>query len=128
MLKVELEAKNKLAMAVFIEMGTYDIMQDVREFKIYINDRLFYHDKYFSPLEFCRYAIEWLERDKGWLKRKNDFAYDTIETDDNPQIAFRIVEGGWKLESVWQEFVCDNIFSDDEVKYFINEIISQVVC
>lgn len=127
MLTFELDAKEKLAMSVFVKMGTYDIMQDERNFKIYIDGRLFYHNEYFSILEFCTYVVKWLKREERWLKRKkNDFAYNTMGTEENPHIAFRIVEGGWKMESVWQQFDCEKTFSDEEVKTFINKIICHV--
>ena len=128
MLTFEMDDKDKLAIDEVIKMGSYDIMQDDREFKVFVDGKLFYHDEYFSPLEFCQYAIKWLARDKGWLKRKKiDFAYDTIETEENPHIAFRIIEGGWRLESVWQKFECQRIFTDEEVKNFINDVIAQVL-
>jgi len=121
MLNYKIEAKEKIAIKNFVKMRLIDLMADERHFTIFVDGQMFINDSCLLAREFVAYAFEWLKNPE------REFVYNSIDDEENPFLAFRIVEGGWKLESVWQEFVCDNIFSDDEVKNFINEIISQVV-
>ena len=121
MLLFKLEQKGNMSIKQFAKMPLVDIMDDDRHFTIFVDDQVYFDDIYFPIREFVKYAL-------GWLKRKNDdFAYSTIDNEDNPLIAFYRLKSGWKLESVWQQFECDKVFSDDDVKSFISEIISHVI-
>lgn len=115
------EQKIKITLKEFKKMDSADIMADERDFKLYINNQLFYHDEYFPMWEFCRCCYSWLK------KRKGAFIYNTVETEENPHILFTLQEGKWKLYSVWQKFECEELFTLEEVQNFINEIIDQVI-
>jgi len=121
MLKFKLESKEKISIKAFMEMRLIDMMVDQRHFAVFVDDRIFIDDICLLAREFVAYTLEWQKKPDG------DFIYNTIDDEENPLIAFNRLENGWKLQSVWQEFECPKIFSTDEVKSFINGIISQII-
>jgi len=120
MLKFKLESKERISAKAFIKMRLIDMMTDERHFTVFVDNRIFIDDICLLAREFVAYALEWLKTPK------EDFIYNTIDDEENPFMAFYRQKNGWKLQSVWQEFECTEKFSTDEVKSFINEIISQV--
>jgi hypothetical protein len=113
--------KEKLSSAEFKKMDSADIMDDDRDFEIIVNGKLFYQDEYFPILEFCRYSCNWLK------KRNTDFAYNTVETEENPHLAFKRVENGYMIYSVWQKFECRDIFSFEEIIEFVQSVVDYVI-
>jgi hypothetical protein len=61
-------------------------------------------------------------------KPKKDFIYDTLETEENPMLAFRISDAGWNIFSVWERFRCEQTFTFEEVEEFMRGIVAKVVC
>ena len=121
MLTFETEERPQISAKELEKMHIADVLDDDRYFKIFIDGQVFYDQPHFSMWELVQYSIK-------WIKRSNkDFTYDSIESHENPMLSFVRDSNGWKIHSVWQEFVCDNVFSHDEVKNFINQIISHVV-
>lgn len=101
-------------------MSLYDVVQDDRDFKVMVNGKEFFHEPLFPILELAQYCQRWIE------KPDTDFIYNTIESEENPLLAFSHTKSGWKMESVWKKFECDLYFTADEVKSFIKTLIDQV--
>jgi len=122
MITYELEEAMKISQEYLWEMSLLDIINSGdRNFKVLIDGKVFFEEPYFPILEFIQYSLKWMNH------QKSDFIYNSIESEENPLIAFYILNGHWKIYSVWQKFECNRGFSDDEVKRFIGEIISQIV-
>lgn len=123
---------------VLEKMTLYDQVQVDRLIELTVDGRIFFSET-ISIYELAHCCQKWLKEPpegKWWKIQKNkkrlkntkdDFIYNTIENEENPLLAFYKTTEGWKMFSVWQKFECDNVFSDEEVENFINEIISQVV-
>ena len=121
MLHFQLEAKEKIPIKQFSKMSLVDIMDDDRPFVIFVDNKIFFDDIYFPIREFIKYALTWLNN------TNKDFIYNTIDNYENPLIAFLKEKDGWKMHSIWQTFGCDKVFSFEEVRDFINQIIFHVL-
>ena len=119
MMTFYLEEKEKISLKSFDSMSLLEKMGDERHFTVYVNNHVFIDDICLLVKEFISYALDWLKN------RSTDFVFNSIDDDENPLIAFYKLKQGWKLVSVWQKFMCDDFFSDDEVIHFVNDIISQ---
>jgi len=119
MMTFYLEEKEKISLKSFDNMSLLEKMGDERHFTVYVNNHVFIDDICLLVKEFISYALDWLKN------RSTDFVFNSIDDDENPLIAFYKLKQGWKLVSVWQKFMCDDFFSDDEVIHFVNDIISQ---
>ena len=121
MLNFRLEIKEKIPIKDFVKMPLIDIMNDDRHFTIFVDDQTFFDDIYFPIREFIKYALDWSKNST------NNFIYNTVDSNENPLLSFCKLKDGWKLESVWQKFECNNIFTKNEVKTFISEIVSHIL-
>ena len=119
MLSFEMENKLKISARRLKKMPLYNLVQDDRDFKVIVDEEIFFHQT-ISILELAQYCQQWIK------EPTEDFIYNTIESDENPLIAFRKQTEGWRLESVWPECECSRIFTDEEVKNFVNAIIDKV--
>lgn len=119
MLSVKIESKPKISLVELQQMSLYDLVQDDRRFTIFVNDIIFFTET-IAICELAQYCQKWTK------KTHTDFVYNTIESDENPLLAFRKRKDGWGIESVWRKFECFDVFSYEEVKGFVNKIISQV--
>ena len=71
-------------------------------FAIRVDGRIFFSEPSFPVYEFLAQA-------NGWLAGgcAEDMEYASVETQDNPLIAFRkCTDGGFRLESPWAEEEC----------------------
>ena len=119
MLFLEIESKPQIPLAELGKMSLYDLVQDDRNFMVSVCNTVFFSDT-IAIRELAQYC-------QKWMKNPNkDFIYNTIESEENPLLAFRKQKSGWKMESVWQKFECDRVFSNEEVSDFISKIISHV--
>lgn len=101
-----------------IKKMEYDKVLSVEaDFKLFIDNKLFFKDEYFPILEFIRYADSWLN------SQAHEFEYNTIESEENPLLAFREYDGKFMIYSVWEKFHCDFGFALPEVKRFILSVI-----
>ena len=121
MLRFELEEMGKITKSSLLKMSLVDIIDDRRHFVVYLDDKVYFEDIYFPVKEFTKYAFNWMK------VPEKDFIFNTIDDYQNPLLAFRRLRNGWKLQSVWQKFECDSLFTEKEVKEFVNKIISQIV-
>jgi len=120
MLLCKVGNKSKIFSVKLELMNIADVLGDEREFEISVDGQVFFYESMFPILELAQYCQKWIN------DRNSDFIYNTVESDENPLIAFNRVEGGWKLESVWREFECKKVFSETDVINFVNKIIHQV--
>jgi len=102
-------------------MDLYDVIRDERDFQIMINEEIFFHEPLFPILELVQYCRQWI------INANTNFAYNTIESEENPLLSFMLQKEKWRISSVWQKFECEVEFSFTEVKAFIRDIINQVV-
>lgn len=84
----------------------YDLISQSEEsaFTMLINGKIFFHTEGFNTLEFLHQLAVW-ETEKG------DFKYICIDTDENPLISFIKSDGGYSVSSPWQNFICTDKFS-----------------
>lgn len=102
-------------------MDLADLLQDDRSFRVIVNNRTFFHEPLFPILELVRCCRQWLKCPNG------EFIYNTIESEENPLLTFRLHDSKWKVYSVWQKFECEQTFTLEEVKSFLKDIVSQVI-
>jgi hypothetical protein len=122
----EVENRPKIQAAAFEKMNIHEILLDERDFRVIVNGHVFFDQALFPILELVQYCQLWLKT--HCLKNNSvDFIYNTVESSENPLLTFQMVKNGWKLESVWQKFECDEVFSYTEVKNFVYEIVSKVL-
>ena len=120
MIRFETEIKPRITAKELKKMHIIDVLEDERDFSIVVAGQAFFCQPYFPVLELAQYCQHWLR------SPKRDFLYSTIETEENPLLAFHKQKDGWKIKSVWQQFECEEIFSDDEVMDFVRGIIDYV--
>ena len=102
-------------------MRLYDLMRIDHDFKITIDSRVFFHEPLFPILELAQYCLTWRENPN------QDFIYNTIESEENPLLAFQRRGDAWQICSVWQEFECETPFCFTEVIAFVDLIIQKAV-
>lgn len=85
-----------------LQMDIMTLLNTECDFCIQVNERTYYEQPQFPILEFLRCYLEW--------DQKHDFIYNTLESDEQPMIAFQKQITGWRLNSVWQKFDCTNSF------------------
>ena len=120
MLAFETDNKPKIPVAELEKMHIADVLHDERDFKIVVDGQTMLYIQHFPVWELAQYCLKWIK------KPKKDFIYNTIESEENPLIAFRKLKYGWKIESVWQKFECKRLFSDNDVINFARELLYQV--
>ena len=101
--------------AKLVNKKEYELLEDCASFSIYINDKEFFYEPDFPVLEFLREVALWA--DKG-----GNMLYNSIETDENPLIAFIKNENGYVISSPWQKFECNTCFCKEELLTAINII------
>ena len=126
-LRFTLEAGEKLPKKTLLTMPLFDLIEESREIRIFIDDRLYFETPYFPIREFVKYALDWEEQ-----LFKKDFVYNTVDDYQNPLLAFhrwdrKDGKDRWKIQSVWQKFDCQKLFTQEEVEAFVNEIVDRVV-
>ncbi len=121
MLQFELEAGRKFSRQGLAAMPLIDVMDDDRHFTIRVDRKVFFDDPYFPIREFTLCALRWLDRPQG------RFEYRTIDSEQNPLLAFLPRKKGFKMYSVWQKFPCKEIFSRQQIQTLLREITAQVV-
>lgn len=119
MLTFETEHKTKIPFRELEEMHISDAIEDDRDFKIAIRGEVFFHQT-IAILELAQYCQRWIK------EPRKDFIYNTIESIEAPIIAFCKQKNGWKLESVWSAFECNEVFSDSDIMLFITAIVNHV--
>ena len=116
-----IQSKPKISAKELERMHITDALYDERDFSISVNGQIFFCQPHFPMLEFAQYCQQWLK------KPGKDFVYNTIESDENPLIAFYKQKDVWRLESVWKKFECNEIFSDNDVMNFVKEVFSHII-
>ncbi len=88
-------------------------------FKITISENVFFEDRDFPLLELFLYLQNW------YLINKNgafsDFYFKSIESDQEPLIAFYRIEGGWRIDSIWAKYCVKETLSLADVMEFLGE-------
>jgi len=121
MLSFVLDEEKKVCKKSLLKMPLSEVINDRRRFVVLVDEKEYFEDEYFPIKEFVICSISWM------IKSEKDFIYNTIDDYQNPLLAFRKLKKGWKLQSVWQKFECEILFSFDEVFVFISNIIAQVI-
>lgn len=105
---------NNLKLEKIIRQDEYvypDILEITGEFRILINENIFFSEQYFPILEFLKYALAWI----SCSDESKEMSYSSVETDDNPLIIFNKKEEGWIICSPWQKYECLLSFTKDEL-------------
>ena len=119
MLTLKIASKPKIDLAELEKISLYDLVQDDSDLEICFSGNIFFKNSV-AIHELAQCCQKWLKRPK------EDFVYNTIESEENPLLAFRKQKNGWRIESVWQIFECNKVFSAEDVTDFINNLISHV--
>ncbi len=128
MLSVTFEKKERIVLSEFESLTLYELIRDERYFRIDINGRTFYEDPVFPFLEFVKYCIDW--KKSIYRRKKNkcvDFIYETIESEDNPHLAFYQKNGKWFIDSVWKRFDYSNSIDFGEIEALIDKVICETI-
>lgn len=87
-------------------------------FKIIIDDKIYFEDNEFCIYEFIYYITKWLNCENRAME------YNCVDTEENPLISFTPYENQWKISSPWQNFKNNVLFSADELKNALAELIT----
>ena len=90
-------------------------------FKIIVDNKLFFHEPNFPLLEFLYFVNEWKKQSNS------SFEYISIETEDNPLISFIREKNAWKIYSPWQLFKCDSKFTKEELVNALDKLEKTVL-
>lgn len=77
---------------------------------IWVDNQQFFSEPDFPVLDFLYFVYKWISS-----KNNDDFAYNCIETEDNPLISFKKENNMWAIYSPWQLFECKKVFTKDEI-------------
>ena len=106
---------SEITVSKLIGKKSYELLDDCASFSICINDKEFFRELDFPILEFLREVALWADKE-------GNMYYNSIETDDNPLIAFIKSESGYLISSPWQKFECNDCFSKEELLSALNII------
>lgn len=101
--------------AKLIDKKGYELLDDCASFSIFISDKEFFREPDFPVLEFLREVALWADSEGNML-------YNSVETNENPLIAFVKNENGYVISSPWQKFECNTCFCKEELLTAINII------
>ena len=88
-----------------------DITEITGDFQILINENVFFSEPHFPILEFLKAAASWI----GCSDESEEMLYSSIETDENPLIAFTKKDRKWTIRSPWQKYECSDTFDKNDV-------------
>lgn len=116
MIKFYVEPYEKTA---FIPNKYPEIIQYEFNFKIIIDNKLYFEEEKFPLFEFLKVANDWKKRGTG------SFEYVSIETDDNPLISFISqdkLNNLFLINSPWQLFECKTAFTRTQLNKAIEDL------
>lgn len=117
-LSIRCETKNRSDKPINLEkLDIFALLKQEVDFRIMINEKLFFREPLFPILEFLSQINPWISEEK-----KIDFAYNSIETEENPLLSFSYINEGWKIRSPWQQFESDAIFSKQSIVLEITKV------
>ena len=130
LLAFEIEPKAKISYGELVQMTSVAAMRDKRDFKLSFNGQTFLFYPLLPILELAKYCQGWLENPDA------DFTYSTGDGCKKPILAFYRMETGRKLngeprfglqlKSAWQEFECEENFTENDVVNFARDLIAHV--
>lgn len=100
-----------------IEKGDLKAIIDVEgDFKIYINDKLYFHEELFPILELLIELIKWIREGQ-----KNDFVFTSIE---HPSPILQLTKScsKWEFKSDWGIFKPEHLFSSGELYNAVEQL------
>lgn len=98
-----------------------DILIYEGSFRIIVDEKVFFEDENFAIFEFLTYVNKWISN------CKENMLYECMDTEDNPLIGFYFCEDGWLIDSPWKNFKMHRLFSTDELKTAILNLIDQCI-
>lgn len=98
-----------------------DLLQICGDFQIIVDKKTFFSQPQFPILEFCKATHKW---ERSCL-HKNMY-YSSVETDDNPLVCFIYTGQMWRIQSPWELFNSENLFSKEEISKSLNELYKNV--
>lgn len=98
-----------------------DLLQICGDFQIIMGKKLFFSQPQFPISEFCNATYRW---ERSYL-HKNMY-YSSVETDDNPLICFIYTGQMWRIQSPWELFKSEKIFSRENISNSLNELYKTV--
>lgn len=100
------------------EMGREDLREHwqvylrvVGDFKIHINEKIFYRETQFCLVEFAAQLSKWLNRGEY----SKEFIYTSMESEEERLIWFRKEWNGWRIGSIYQEYEESTTFNDEAI-------------
>ncbi|MBC6310001.1 hypothetical protein HCJ66_10660 [Listeria sp. FSL L7-1582] len=93
------------------------------DLNIVINNQIFFEEP-IALYEFYCYLDRWLyDWEKG---HKISFEYVSMESEENPLLAFKLTTSGFQIFSVWQQYNSEEIFDTNDFKDYIALITGQI--
>ena len=128
MINIKSSFLNCLSPDEILSLSYPDLLKEEQDFCITVNGNMFFEQPLFPILEFLHSYLKWkisLNSKKKFSKQKHDFYYNSIETEDNPLISFKKDKSGWKLDSPWKNFECEDVFLLEDFICACDKLISQ---
>ncbi|MBD8068821.1 hypothetical protein [Bacillus sp. PS06] len=83
------------------------------DLKIYLHERLYFHDPYINVAEFGNQLGKWLNKvQQGLLEQMN---YTSIDHDEVIMSFTYERADTWRIHSIWQEFESDKLISTENL-------------
>ena len=90
-----------------LKLPLHDLLKEEHDIRILIHGKVFFEEPLFPILEFLFSYFTWREK---LHSESSDFFYNSVETEDNPLLSFVNTKGGWRIDSPWKNFHCNEMF------------------
>jgi hypothetical protein len=106
-------------------LDVFDLLLGVvATFEILVGDRVLHREEGLPIVELRGQLVRWAQ---GALANGEDFAYDSLESDEPGFVWFRRQpEGGWRVGSLYQDYIEITVWSDDQVREVISRFAKNV--
>ena len=94
------------------------LLDEGNNFCVKINGKVFFEQPLFPVMEFLYFYLKW--------DKKQDFIYNTIESEENPMISFKRGISGWRIDSVWKQFDCKERFRVEDFIMAVEKMIDNI--
>lgn len=98
-----------------------EILRYSGDFKIIIDNKIYFEDEEFSIYEFLYYVNKWCETAEQIME------YNCIDTDENPLVSFIPYENKWKISSPWENYANNVFFTTEELNNAIIALKEQLM-
>lgn len=107
----------------FLKLSEVQRMSYDMGLSIWVDNQQFFGEPDFPVLDFLYAVYKWKSS-----KDNEDFAYNCIETEDNPLISFTREKNMWAMYSPWQLFKCEKRFAKEEIIGALDDLEKKIYC